>query len=150
MNEVPSHNCWREPAARRVEIHRKYRVDDRRAGRARRGASLFAVGVLMILGTALAAGGWRHYQQQRDAIATSEQRRNFVPSVRVATVEPSNAIAIARLPATSSAFTAASVFARARGYIEKRYVDIGDRVKKGQLLVEITAPSWEIFTRGTT
>ena len=109
MNEVPSHNCWREPAARRVEIHRKYRVE-------------------------------RHYQRQRDAIAISEQRRNFVPSVRVATVEPSNAIAIARLPATSSAFTAASVFARARGYIEKRYVDIGDRVKKGQLLVEITAP----------
>jgi len=101
---------------------------------------MLAVGALTMLGAALAAGGWRHYQQQRDVIATSEQRRNFVPGVRVATVAPSNAIAIARLPATSSAFTAASVFARARGYIEKRYVDIGDRVKKGQLLVEITAP----------
>jgi RND family efflux transporter MFP subunit len=140
MNEIPSQNGWLEPAAQRVEIDREFRVDDRRTRRANRGASQVAVGVLMMIGAALAAGGWRHYQQQRDAIAFSEQRQNFVPSVRVATVEPSNAITIARLPATSSAFTTASVFARARGYIEKRYVDIGDRVKKGQLLVEITAP----------
>jgi multidrug efflux pump subunit AcrA (membrane-fusion protein) len=31
------------------------------------------------------------------------------------------------------------MYARASGYIDKRYVDIGDRVKEGQLLVEIVA-----------
>src|SRR5208337_462927 len=35
---------------------------------------------------------------------------------------------------------AANIYARASGYINKRYVDIGSRVKTGQLLVEITAP----------
>ena len=44
------------------------------------------------------------------------------------------------LPATTTAFEAANIFARTNGYIEKRYVDIGDRVKAGALLVEITAP----------
>jgi len=44
------------------------------------------------------------------------------------------------LPATTLAFEAANVFARTSGYIEKRYVDIGDRVKAGALLADITAP----------
>jgi pyruvate/2-oxoglutarate dehydrogenase complex dihydrolipoamide acyltransferase (E2) component len=44
------------------------------------------------------------------------------------------------LPATTTAFEAANIFARTSGYIEKRYVDIGDRVKAGALLAEITAP----------
>jgi len=44
------------------------------------------------------------------------------------------------LPATTSAFSVANMFARASGYIDKRYVDIGDRVKEGQLLAEIVAP----------
>src|SRR5580698_665090 len=35
---------------------------------------------------------------------------------------------------------AANIFARTNGYIEKRYVDIGDRVKAGALLADITAP----------
>ena len=45
-----------------------------------------------------------------------------------------------RLPATTSAFASANIFARASGYIGKREVDIGDRVKTGQLLAEIVAP----------
>ena len=32
------------------------------------------------------------------------------------------------------------MLARATGYIKKRYVDIGDRVKRGQVLAEIEAP----------
>jgi RND family efflux transporter MFP subunit len=141
MNDAPSHDRWRKPVADRVnEIDPKYLPEDRREGRPRWGARLLGFGVLLVLGAALAAGGWRHYQQRRDAIAVSEQRRNFVPNVRVATIASANAIANARLPATTSAFAAANIFARASGYIEKRHVDIGDRVKKGQLLVEITAP----------
>jgi RND family efflux transporter MFP subunit len=123
-----------------VQSDPKYSPVDRREGRSRSGARLLALGVLLVLGGALAVGGWRYYQQRRDAIAVSEQLRNFVPSVRVATIASANAIAIARLPATTSAFATANIFARASGYIEKRHVDIGDRVKQGQLLVEITAP----------
>ena len=44
------------------------------------------------------------------------------------------------LPATTSAFLVANIFARASGYIDKRNADIGDHVKEGQLLAEIIAP----------
>jgi RND family efflux transporter MFP subunit len=44
------------------------------------------------------------------------------------------------LPATTLAFEAANIFARANGYIETRKADIGDRVKAGDLLAQITAP----------
>ena len=73
-------------------------------------------------------------------IATAEQSRDFVPQVRVATVQPSDGTEIVSLPATTSAFSAANIFARASGYIDKRDVDIGDQVKAGQLLAEIVAP----------
>jgi RND family efflux transporter MFP subunit len=43
-------------------------------------------------------------------------------------------------PGTTEAFEQANIFARASGYISKRNVDIGSRVKAGDLLVEITAP----------
>ena len=44
------------------------------------------------------------------------------------------------LPATTLAFAAANIYARANGYIETRKVDIGDPVKAGDLLAQITAP----------
>src|SRR5207244_11958684 len=44
------------------------------------------------------------------------------------------------LPGTTLAFEQANIYARASGYVLKRYVDIGDHVKAGQLLAEITAP----------
>ena len=47
---------------------------------------------------------------------------------------------VVSLPATTSAFATANIFARASGYIERRNVDIGDHVKTGQLLATIVAP----------
>ena len=72
--------------------------------------------------------------------ATAQQSRTFVPDVRVAAVRASDSKITVTLPATTTAFEAANIFARTSGYIEKRYVDIGDQVKAGDLLAEITAP----------
>src|SRR6516165_37905 len=105
-----------------------------------RGAHLFGLGAFLLLALGLAFGASRSYSKQREVMATAEQIRNFVPSVRVATVEASNATVLVTLPATTSAFSVANMYARASGYIDKRYVDIGDRVKQGQLLAEIVAP----------
>ena len=63
-----------------------------------------------------------------------------MPTVRVATVHASDNTLNVSLPATTLAFEAANIYARANGYIEKRQVDIGDHVKAGDLLVQITAP----------
>ena len=65
---------------------------------------------------------------------------DFVPDVRVAAVRASTSKITVTLPATTTAFEAANIFARTSGYIEKRYVDIGDQVKAGALLADITAP----------
>ena len=108
--------------------------------RARGRYAIVGVTALLALAGALAFGAARYYSRYREAMATAEQRRDFVPSLRVATVVPSDPFELVTLPATTLAFEAANVYARASGYVAKRYVDIGDHVKGGQLLVEITAP----------
>lgn len=114
------------------------RVEGRQ--RRRSGAAVFRSAALLLLAGGLAVGGWRHYEAERALAATSEQARTFVPEVRVAAVRASDSKINVTLPATTAAFEAANIFARTSGYIEKRYVDIGDRVKAGALLAEIVAP----------
>jgi RND family efflux transporter MFP subunit len=47
------------------------------------------------------------------------------------------------LPGNIQAFTVSPIYARTSGYLKKWYVDIGGRVKAGQLLAEIEAPEVE-------
>jgi RND family efflux transporter MFP subunit len=123
---------------RATEIARDTEVPVRR--RPSWGGRLAGLGLVLVAGTALASGAWSHYAAHREVLATAEQQRDFVPQVRVATVEPSDNIDVVKLPATTSAFASANIFARASGYIATRAVDIGDHVKTGQLLAEIVAP----------
>jgi RND family efflux transporter MFP subunit len=44
------------------------------------------------------------------------------------------------LPGNTQAFTDAPIFARTNGYVKSWHIDIGTRVKKGQLLAEIETP----------
>jgi RND family efflux transporter MFP subunit len=104
------------------------------------GGALFGASALLLLAGGLALGGWRHFQTGLEVAATEQQSRTLVPDVRVATIRASAGKMSVSLPATTTAFEAANIFARTNGYIEKRYVDIGDRVKAGALLADITAP----------
>jgi RND family efflux transporter MFP subunit len=108
-----------------------------------RGGRLLGLGVLLLFIVALGFGVWRHYQQHRQVTDTAEQQANFVPTVRVANVAQRLGTQDVTLPATTLGFEAANIYARASGYVLKRYVDIGDHVKAGQLLAEITAPEVE-------
>jgi RND family efflux transporter MFP subunit len=126
----------RDPeTARVIEVPPNVARKPRRYSGAPLGAS-----VLLLLVGGLGIGGWRHHQADLDAAATAQQIRTFVPNLRVAAVRDSGSKITVSLPATTTAFEAATIFARTSGYIEKRYVDIGDRVKAGDLLAEITAP----------
>jgi RND family efflux transporter MFP subunit len=106
----------------------------------RRGGRLFALGGFLLLIGGLSLGARGYYSRQQQVIATANQERDFVPSLRVATVEASPGTVSLTLPGTTAAWAAANVYARATGYIAKRNVDIGDRVKSGQLLAELAVP----------
>jgi RND family efflux transporter MFP subunit len=105
-----------------------------------RAGRLFGFALLVVLLVALSYGAWRNYAQNRQVMETAQKSRDLVPSLRVAKVKASDPIIDVTLPATTLAFTMANIYARVSGYISKRYVDIGDRVKTGDLLVEISAP----------
>jgi RND family efflux transporter MFP subunit len=109
-------------------------------GRGHSGGRRAGIAALIILAAALGYGAGRHALQDDDVAAAAEQRRDAVPTMRAAVVRPAGATVSVTLPATTSAFEAANVFARSTGYIVRRHVDIGDRVKAGELLAEITAP----------
>ena len=101
------------------------------------------IGVLFALFVGLGLGAWGYRSQHNQVEAATEQHENYVPKLRVATIQPSNPTVVVTLPATTAAFTQANIFARASGYIDKRNVDIGDNVKAGELLAHITAPEIE-------
>jgi RND family efflux transporter MFP subunit len=106
----------------------------------RAGRRIFMYGVLLALIAALGFGFWRHYTLNAEVMATAEATRDFVPTVRTAPVRASGSTMSVTWPGTTEAFEQANIYARASGYISKRNVDIGSRVKAGDLLIEITAP----------
>jgi RND family efflux transporter MFP subunit len=119
---------------RNTEIRQKHRRRGRWGGR------LFAFGGFLVLVGGVSLGAWANYSQRQEVMTTAQHERDFVPSVRVAIVEASPATVSVILPGTTAAFAAANIYARGTGYIVKRNVDIGDRVKAGVLLAELSVP----------
>src|SRR5262245_64774190 len=109
----------RNPAdrvARPVEIAPMHHQDKRR----RWGGRLLGLAVLLVLSGGVTLGGWRYVSQHSAALAASEQRRDLVPSLRLAAVRASAADVVVSLPATTSAFSVATNYARASGHSAKR------------------------------
>jgi RND family efflux transporter MFP subunit len=137
VNEVVRLKRQRKPA---VEPHPEAPAEEEQHPEPRGGGRWLGFSALLALIAALAYGGFRYETQRLETAATSKQQADFVPSLRVGTVKVSDSTMLVTLPGTTSAFTQANIFARASGYIDKRNVDIGDHVKEGQLLAQITAP----------
>jgi len=122
-------------------LHREIEKQPRHRTRVRgHGGRLFALGGFALLAGGLTLGGWGNYSLKQEVMATAKQQHDFVPSLRVATVEANPATVSVTLPGTTAAFAAANVYARATGYIAKRDVDIGDRVNVGDLLAALAVP----------
>jgi RND family efflux transporter MFP subunit len=71
---------------------------------------------------------------------TRETREMAVPTVAVATPQQAAAPQEIVLPGTMQAFADAPIYARVNGYLKRWTVDIGARVRAGQLLAEIDTP----------
>jgi multidrug efflux pump subunit AcrA (membrane-fusion protein) len=104
--------------------------------------SVLKLGVLMLAVFALILFlGYIPRFINREAIAKAAKRQqDAVPAVVVTAAIRSNSTAQLSLPGSTAAQVEAPIYARASGYVTKRLVDIGDRVKAGQLLAIIDAP----------
>jgi RND family efflux transporter MFP subunit len=101
--------------------------------------------VVVLLLVALGVAGYYYGylpRQHREKVlaAESQASSDSLPVVNVVPVSRSSSKGNLMLPGNIQALTEAPVLARAAGYIKKRYVDIGDRVKGGQVLADIEAP----------
>ncbi|HEY2149483.1 MAG TPA: efflux RND transporter periplasmic adaptor subunit [Vicinamibacterales bacterium] len=74
------------------------------------------------------------------SVVTRETRELAVPTVAVIKPERGAPQQDIVLPGTMQAFTDAAIYARTNGYLRKWYVDIGSRVKAGQVLADIDTP----------
>ncbi|MGH9144580.1 MAG: efflux RND transporter periplasmic adaptor subunit [Vicinamibacterales bacterium] len=73
-------------------------------------------------------------------VVTRETRELAVPTVAVIAAERGAPQQEIVLPGTMQAFTDAAIYARVPGYLRKWYVDLGARVKAGQVMADIDTP----------
>ena len=77
---------------------------------------------------------------QQELQATVKREKSRIPLVNVVTVSRSQDTANLTLPGQIQPYKETILFARTQGYLNKRFVDIGSQVQKGQLLATIEAP----------
>ncbi len=95
--------------------------------------------IAVVLGVVSVAGGLvvaeRHTQSTQTSAAAP--RIHYVKTIAVASAPFGRVLS---LPATVRAFYMARLYTKASGYVDSVLVDIGDRVKAGQLLAVISEP----------
>ncbi len=84
--------------------------------------------------------GYRTWSEPSRAAVPSEAARRGPVTVRVAIAKRAGDTLDLTQTGTAQAFDTASLYPRATGYIAERLIDIGSRVKKGDLLFRISAP----------
>jgi multidrug efflux pump subunit AcrA (membrane-fusion protein) len=100
----------------------------------------FLIGFAILFVIVVLAGALPRFFRDRDTKERANNEKNAKPVVETAKVQASKDSAGLVVPGTMIPLTQAYVYARANGYLKKRYVDIGDHVRKDQLLAVIDAP----------
>ena len=97
---------------------------------------------LALLAAVIAAVGLAGYlprkEREEAGNAAAASEKNTLPAVTTARVRKAAADTDVVLPGDLSALMESSIYSRAAGYVRKRYVDIGDRVRAGQLMARST------------
>jgi RND family efflux transporter MFP subunit len=107
---------------------------------ARRRTIIGAAVILVVLLGALAAGVAPRIAQGKRLATAVATATNAVPNVSVLKVTTTAGAPTVILPGTLQPTLTTSIYARAPGYIGRMLVDIGSRVRTGDLLAVIDAP----------
>src|SRR6202047_1042924 len=103
--------------------------------------------VVVLLGVLIAAALLAGYLPRRSTTeqldSAAAKRRSTPPIVNAAMVTRAPNLSEVSFPGSITPITEAYIYARAAGYLKRRYVDIGDRVSTGELLAEIDAPDMD-------
>ena len=130
-----------EELKRKLEAkHGTVEKPPRPSGRMIRGLLLLTVIVLV---AAFVIGYLPRHRRELLLSTEADSKNESLPEVSVATAVRGAASGTLVLPGNIQAVTEAPILARAEGFVQKRYVDIGDHVNAGQLLAEIEAPDMD-------
>jgi RND family efflux transporter MFP subunit len=99
---------------------------------------LFLIAAIFV--AAFFVGYVPRHQRELQLVNESNAQNEALAEVSVMPAVRDTAVGNLVLPGNIQAVTEAPIMARAEGYIQRRYVDIGDPVDTGQLLAEIEAP----------
>lgn len=100
----------------------------------------FLAGTVLLFLIIFVAGYLPRHARNKENARRSEEEQKAVPVIEVEEVKRSAASSGLTIPGTTTPLTEAFVYARSNGYLKRRLVDIGDRVRKGQLLAIIDSP----------
>jgi RND family efflux transporter MFP subunit len=129
MNYLPAEPMVHEYKGRKADERQRLRI-----------ARMIGLGAIAAVALLVGFGAWSQSSRSADTVAVLEARKNAVPNVRTMTVVEDKAPRTIELPGSMAAFDYATLFARATGYISVRNVDIGSKVRKGDVLALIAAP----------
>ena len=98
------------------------------------------IAALLCAGLALLIFPGIRSRLQAEKALEEKVRSSAVPWVEVIHPKAGSAAQEIELPGTTEAFTEAPIYARTSGYLKQWFLDIGARIKRGQLLAEIETP----------
>jgi multidrug efflux pump subunit AcrA (membrane-fusion protein) len=98
---------------------------------------LVAVVVIAVL---LLVGWWPKHKQNEQVQAKANQQKASLPIVEVVTASEVPQVEELTLPGTVVPVSTTHIYARATGYLKTLNADIGDRVRRSQLLAVIESP----------
>jgi len=112
------------------------RFDPETGARLKKGALIFAA----VLGFLFVAVSIDRFVKARGVARATAEAMSAPPLVDVVTAAPLEGVQRLVLPGQTAAWHASTIYARVNGYVGKWFVDIGDRVKAGEVLALIETP----------
>jgi multidrug efflux system membrane fusion protein len=115
-------------------------ANDRSRPKRRFTRMLIALIALLVFVALVLAGVLPRLARQKKIMVAAQAVQNSIPNVTVVQAQIAPASSDLQLPGDVEAVQVATISAQTTGYLRRYHVDIGDRVKAGQLLAEIDTP----------